>query len=828
MTRTSVEAKGNRTSCGQGLTVLGAETRRQIAPGSPANRPDLPPASQHFLEQLLEIQLLSPSLAEGFLEQTGERLAEFTSAESLGHALVRAGLLTTYQLDRMLAGTTHGLVLGNHRVLERLGTGAMAVVFLAEHALLKRRVALKVMPVDEDCPAALLQRFYAEMRVLADLHHPNIVMAFDAGKLAPPRAGMPALLYLVMELVDGGDLERYVLDHGPVPILQACDWIRQAACGLQEAHDHHLVHRDVKPSNLLFTKRGQIKVVDFGLARQFSSRLTDPRALLGTLDYMAPEQSHDATAVSPEADIFGLGATLFWLLTGETPYAPTQNLAEAVRQLQRSRPRRLRELQPDAPAELEALLDRMMDPDPACRPSQPLAVMNALLPFTAPLEEWACRRSLPGGGAKDAQAPPRTPTGQAESASVRPASDQPKDSVEVGWELLAGWNEGSHEGKRLAVPLPGPARGMSPPVARRILIVDDEVPFRRVSRSVLEPLGLECAELEDAETALVALRQQPYDLVLLDLNLPGMDGYELCRQLRERPPRAHFKIIIVSGRGDPNQLAEALPRGADDYIAKPFELCQLTAKVLHALQLQEAQERADLLSEQLLLTNRQLENGLAARSRDVRQAQDALLFAMAKLAELRDGETPGHLRRLQQYSRCLADGIASEPSWEGVLTQSFLEQLERCVPLHDIGKIGLPDEILRKPGLLTGAERVLVATHPIIGDHILQALGEAHGESLSFLGMASAIVRHHHERYDGTGYPDGLAGDAIPPAARLVALADVYDALRRQRFHKPALSHADAVRILLEASPGQFDPALLGVFRTCADSFARIYRDIPT
>ncbi len=163
-----------------------------------------------------------------------------------------------------------------------------------------------------------------------------------------------------------------------------------------------------------------------------------------------------------------------------------------------------------------------------------------------------------------------------------------------------------------------------------------------------------------------------------------------------------------------------------------------------------------------------------------------------------------------------------------MINSSFLDQLERCVLLHDIGKIGLPENILLKPGTLTDAERSLMETHTIIGDSILEALGQEYGTSLVFLRMASAIVRHHHERYDGNGYPDKLAGEAIPAAARLVAVADVYDALRRQRSHKPALDHAEAVRTMLEKSPGQFDPAVLRAFEARQQEFERIYRDVPT
>ena len=244
----------------------------------------------------------------------------------------------------------------------------MGVVFLAEHYLMKRRVAVKILPVDEDCPVDLLERFYGEIRVLADLHHPNIVMALDAGELPAAGPQMPALLYLVMELVAGGDLEQYRVKHGPVPIGQACGWIRQAAMGLHDAHQHHLIHRDIKPSNLLLTQKGQVKIVDFGLVRQLCSRLTSPRVLLGTVDFMAPEQSCDPSLVNTPADIYGLGATLFWLLTGEPPHRPSPNLAAALRTLQQEPPRRLRSLRPDAPKALEALVDRMLDREPGRRP----------------------------------------------------------------------------------------------------------------------------------------------------------------------------------------------------------------------------------------------------------------------------------------------------------------------------------------------------------------------------------------------------------------------------------------------------------------------------
>ena len=731
-----------------------------------------------FLQRIVRLGLLQSGVVDVFLSEREERLSQYFDGAQIGQALVQSGLLTNYQLDRVLAGSTHGLVLGNYRVLDTLGSGGMGVVFLAEHSLMKRRVAIKVLPVDDDCPLSVKERFYSEMRVQAELFHPHIVVAFDAGEVKPSDPNLPELIYLVMEQIEGGDLERLVLDNGPCDMVTACRYLHQAASGLQAAHDRHLVHRDIKPSNIMLTSSGQAKLVDFGLARQFCSKLTDPRALLGSLEFMPPEQSLDPSTVGKEADIYGLGATLFWLLTGQTPYPVVRHVGAALRALQQQEPRRLRSLRPDTPEALEKLIAQMLDRNPAKRPPSPLAVMNALTPFLdAPSE--ANRES------------------EAKLGSTVHPNGLPR--------LAAG-------------------------ARRRALIVDDEPHIRMLHRVILQSLQVECVEVKDGASALTAVANNgpnggPFDLILLDLGLPDMDGYEVCRRIRERLSSHDLKIIVVSGRGDQNDLSEALPRGADDYIPKPFKPHQLLAKVGHVLRLKEAQERIHLLKEQLMLTNQQLQQSLHSRGADVRRAHDALLFAMAKMAESRDGETPGHLLRLQQYTRVLAIHAAKRPPWVGLIDERFLDRLDRCVPLHDIGKIGLSDEVLLKPGKLSASERALVETHPLIGDRILEVLGQEHGHALEFMGTARAIVRHHHERFDGRGYPDRLSGDAIPAAARIVALADVYDALRRQRKHKTAMSHEQALDVL-NNSPGQFDPSLLAALAACAGDWECIYRDI--
>lgn len=737
--------------------------------------PGLPPSGRAFLSNLIHIQMLDRSQVGMFLQTVGERAGEFANAEVIGSALLNAGLLTNYQLDRALSGTTHGMVLGNYRVLERLGAGSMGVVFQAEHMLLKRRVAIKVLPVDEHLPPAILERFYGEMRVLADLHHPNIVMAFDAGKLPPPSPNSPALTYLVMELVSGGDIEQYVCDHGILPVPQACDMIRQAACGLQEAHDHHLIHRDIKPSNLLLTTDGQVKLVDFGLARQFHSNLTDPSCLLGSVEFMAPEQSIDPSAVDALADIYGLGATLFWMLTGQTPYQEDKSIARALRRLQCERPRRARDLRGEIPIELDAIIDRMLARNPIERPAQAVMVMNAMSRFAAP---------------------------------AAPA-----------WEIF---DLGQTEGEEQTT---GSSAQGNPEGPQMVLIVENDEGARKTIRDELDSAGCQFGEASTGEQALAMARAEPYGVILLKLDLPDIHGYEVCSRLRVSPPRPHLKIIVLAEPGSRDDMAKALGHGADDCLAKPVVMRHMTAKVLYMLRLKDAQDRSDLMSRHLLLANRQLEDSLQARSGDVRQAHDALLFAMAKMAESRDGETAGHCRRLQLYCRSLVETLSADPVWSTIIAGPFLETLERCIPLHDIGKLALPETVLSKPGPLSAGERELVKTHPIIGASMLESLARQFGDSLGFLPSAISLVRYHHERYDGQGYPDGLFADNIPPAARLLSLADVYDALRRKRFHKPAMTHEAALQTILETD-GQFDPVVLQAFGECHERFKAVFGQV--
>src|SRR5262249_40270393 len=238
--------------------------------------------------------------------------------------------------------------------------------------------------------------------------------------------------------------------------------------------------------------------------------------------------------------------------------------------------------------------------------------------------------------------------------------------------------------------------------------------------------------------------------------------------------------------------------GADDFLAKPFSVVQLMARVKAALRLKEAQDRSDLLTRHLLSLNQELEQNLCARDSNLVDARNALVLALAKLVEHRDGVSSARLGRLQCYTRTLAEEAAHLDHFASEIDRKVVDLLACTAPLLDIGKVGLPDHILLKPGKLTSDERIIMQAHTVIGSDILTTVAEQHGSARAFLQMAIDIARHHPERYDCKGYPDHLAGDAIPLAARLGSPGDMYDALRSRRLYRPGLAHSVALQVMAE------------------------------
>lgn len=377
-------------------------------------------------------------------------------------------------------------------------------------------------------------------------------------------------------------------------------------------------------------------------------------------------------------------------------------------------------------------------------------------------------------------------------------------------------------------PLPNPRRKPAPTpgmAAHRLLIVDDQPDIRRLCRVALVAEGFVCDEVGTGPDAVAQAGQKPYDLVLLDVDLPGFNGEEVLRRLRRHPPGPHLKVVMFSGTADGDELSRIMLAGADDFLTKPFSMVQLRARVKAALRLKDAQDRSDVLNRELLAVNAELEKSVQARDGELIRARNGLVLALAKIVEHRSAETGAHLMRLQRYCRVLAEAAMSRPAFAPLIDANFVRNLEDCAPLHDIGKAALPDGVLNKPGALTPEERAAMQSHTTIGAETLREVAQRHPFATGFLHMAIDIARHHHERWDGAGYPDRLSGEQIPLAARLVALADVYDALRAKRVYKPGMSHEATVVLMTASSQGHFDPALVEVFKTCAARFDRIFRD---
>jgi putative two-component system response regulator len=315
------------------------------------------------------------------------------------------------------------------------------------------------------------------------------------------------------------------------------------------------------------------------------------------------------------------------------------------------------------------------------------------------------------------------------------------------------------------------------------------------------------------ETLATALAEgHPPGLILLDIMMPGMDGYQVCERIKADPASAAIPVIFLTALTEVASKTRGFQVGAVDYVTKPFEILEVRSRVETHLAL--AQARHALANQ-----NQLLEEQVRQRTRELVMTQDVTIHALAGLAETRDNETGGHIRRTQNYVRVLAEQLR-EP---GALSAAEIDQLYKSAPLHDIGKVGIPDAILLKPGPLTEEEFHIMKSHPTLGMQALtvaeQAVG---GEECRFLRFAKEIAHGHHERWDGSGYPQGLAGEAIPLSARLMALADVYDALISRRVYKPPFPHTQAVAMIVEGGGTHFDPQVVEAFLVREEDFRQI------
>jgi len=352
-----------------------------------------------------------------------------------------------------------------------------------------------------------------------------------------------------------------------------------------------------------------------------------------------------------------------------------------------------------------------------------------------------------------------------------------------------------------------------------VLIVDDTPANLQLLESILQERGYAVRAAISGQMALKAVRIQAPDLVLLDINMPEMNGFEVCHALKADPDSMGIPVIFVSAAVDTADKLRAFEEGGVDYVTKPFQPLEVLARVATHLELKRHREN--------------LEDMVQERTRELLLTQDAVIYGLGILAEYRDPETGLHIKRTQLYVKLLAEQVRHHPRFQGYFDDTTIRLLYHSAPLHDIGKVGVPDHILLKPGPLTVPEFALMKRHTTYGREVIDRItaGMKIETALSFLRLAGDCAYSHHEWWDGTGY-NGMRGDEIPVAGRLMALADVYDALTSKRVYKPAFSHERTLEMLTRGdgrtAPQQFDPAVLEAFIELQDTFKQVsnaYRD---
>lgn len=320
----------------------------------------------------------------------------------------------------------------------------------------------------------------------------------------------------------------------------------------------------------------------------------------------------------------------------------------------------------------------------------------------------------------------------------------------------------------------------------------------------------------DGEAALRIANQTPTpDLILLDVMMPDMGGHEVCKRLKMNPLFHEVPMIFLTAQDDVNDEITGFEVGAIDYIHKPVSAPVLQARIRTHLALKRAN---DLLHNQ----NIHLESEVARRTSEVIAIQDGIIVTMASLAETRDNETGNHIIRTQNYVQVLAERLRTHAAFSSTLTDAYINLLFKSAPLHDIGKVGIPDHILLKSGKLTPEEFVIMKTHTTIGYELLTRSERRIGQQIAFFDIAKEIALCHQEKWDGSGYPQGLIGEAIPLSARLMAVADVYDALISRRVYKEPMSHEEAIEIINKGRGQHFDPRIVDAFMQVHSQFKLI------
>lgn len=341
-----------------------------------------------------------------------------------------------------------------------------------------------------------------------------------------------------------------------------------------------------------------------------------------------------------------------------------------------------------------------------------------------------------------------------------------------------------------------------------IFIVDDVPENIQIAMSHLRELDCDFAYATSGEQALERIRATQPELILMDVMMPGVSGFQTVEMLNQHKETRSIPVIFLTARAESEDVVRGFSLGGVDYITKPFKGVELRSRVRNHLELHAYRSNLERLVEE--------------RSREAELLKDVIIEAMGELAEYRDPETGSHIHRTRAYVQLLADTLVNRGYFHDQLTPEYIVLLWKSAPLHDIGKVAIRDSILLKPGKLTPEEFEEMKMHTLFGEEVIANLEQMAGQPTSFLSCAKEIAGSHHEKFDGSGYPRGLAGGTIPLAGRIMAIADVYDALISKRVYKNSMSHDEAMRIMLEGKGSHFDPVLIEAFVEVEPQFNQI------
>ena len=518
--------------------------------------------------------------------------------------------------------------------------------------------------------------------------------------------------YLVMELVEGGRLSDRL--GRPMDLREVLRLLTPIASALDYAHSHGIVHRDIKPANILLHVDGTPVLADFGLAKLASSTrsLTASGTVVGTPEYMSPEQSA-GEPIGPQSDRYSLAIVAYEMLTGRVPFQADTPAAVLLSHLNKAVPPAV-ELRGELSGHIDTALQRGLAKVPEERYTSGAAFIAALTPAA-----W----------------PAALPEDRSAKEPARPVA-------------------------RVLHKVP------------QVLVVDDGQANRELIEACLAGIDCEVRPAGDGETALREIELRKPDLVLLDVQMPGLNGYEVCRRIKGDPnPKTRLiPVVMITSLDRTADRVEALNAGADDYMSKPVERVELVARVRSMLRLKSVYDSLDSAEE--------------------------VIYTLARAVEKRDPYTEAHAERVAESAHRIGISLG--------VPQDLLDPLYRGGLIHDIGKIGVPDAVLLKRGPLDENETRLMRAHPQIGAEIVARLASAE--------HVLPVIRHHHERFDGGGYPDGLRGQQIPWLARIVAVCDAYDALVNDRPYRPRRSRDEAIAVLMNGAGTQWDAEVVDAF----------------